>query len=226
MGRLPMGRHLTKHRRLVLWGLVLLPLMLLLIAGTGSTVRASRIAGPTASDSCAGPVAGQHIYDCAQLLTPTEVSMLEARAAEVQQAGAPTIVYLQARNATADEALQDAIDLMNRWKVESQPGARDGFVMFFDLHPGNLQHGQVALYAGEKHAQHGRLPVSELTRIRTDVMTPLLANGETANGIAAGLQMVASDLQYGPPPPPAYRTASAAIGRIPFNLLAALYAAV
>src|SRR5260221_636968 len=84
--------------------------------------------------------------------------------------------------------------LMKRWKVESQPGARDGFVMFFDLQSGNLRHGQVALYAGEKHAQHGNLPLTELTRIRTDVMTPLLANEETAEGIAAGLQMVASDL--------------------------------
>jgi uncharacterized membrane protein YgcG len=65
-----------------------------------------------------------------------------------------------------------------------------------------------------------------LSRIRTDVMTPLLKNGQTAEGIAAGLQMVASDLRYGPPPPPAYRSASAAVGRIPFNVLAALYAGV
>jgi uncharacterized membrane protein YgcG len=219
-----MGKHLTKRCWLAAWALALLPLILAFLAGTTSTARANALA--TTSDGCAGPVAGQHIYDCAHLLTPSEVSMLEARAAEVERAGAPTVVYLQVRDATADQALQDAIDLMKRWKVESQPGVRDGFVMFFDLQSGNLRHGQVALYAGEKHAQHGNLPLTELTRIRTDVMTPLLANEETAEGIAAGLQMVASDLQYGPPPPPGYRTVSAAIGRLPFNLLAALFAGV
>src|SRR5262249_19989237 len=112
------------------------------------------------------------------------------------------------------------------WEVGSRPGTGEVFVKFVDLQPGNPRHGKVVLYAGAKHAQHGNLPETELLRIRTDVMTPLLKNGETAEGIAAGLQMVASDLQYGPPPPPAYRTAAAAIGRLPFNFLAALYAGV
>lgn len=223
MGR---HRHLRTDRQLarwVVWSVALLPLLLLLAIALASPRHA--VASP-AQESCAGPVAGQHIYDCAHLLSPDETSMLEARAAAVDRAGAPTIVYLQARNASAEQALQDAIDLMTRWGVESRPGVRDGFVMFFDLQPGNLRHGQVALYAGAKHSQHGNLPISELTRIRTDVMTPLLTNGQTAEGIAAGLQMVASDLKYGPPPPPAYRTVSATIGRIPINALAVLYVAV
>ncbi|HEX8034959.1 MAG TPA: TPM domain-containing protein, partial [Ktedonobacterales bacterium] len=218
-------RHPRTDRRFARWidrAVALLPLILLLALALGSP-RDAEAAG--SAGGCAGPVAGQHIYDCTHLLTPDESSMLEAQAAAVDRAGAPTVVYLQARNATAQQALQDAIDLMNRWGVESRPGARDGFVMFFDLQPGNLRHGQVALYAGAKHAQHGNLPESELTRIRTDVMTPLLANGQTAEGIAAGLQMVASDLKYGPPPPPAYQTVSATIGRIPLNALAVLYAA-
>lgn len=219
-------RHLrtNRHRvRWAVWAVALLPLMLLLAIALVSPRHAG--ASPV-QESCAGPVAGQHIYDCAHLLTPDEIAMLEAQAAAVDRAGAPTIVYLQERNASAEQALQDAIDLMTRWGVESRPGARDGFVMFFDLQPGNLRHGQVALYAGAKHAQHGNLPISELTRIRSDVMTPLLTSGRTAEGIAAGLQMVASDLKYGPPPPPAYQTVSATIGRIPTNLLAALYMAV
>jgi uncharacterized membrane protein YgcG len=179
------------------------------------------------ADGCAGPVAGQYVYDCAHLLTQSEVGLLESKAAAVEHAGAPTVVYLQARNATAKQTLQDAIDLMNRWHVESRPGARDGFVMFFDLQPGNLRHGEVALYAGAKHAQGGgHLPIDELTRIRTDVMTPLLTNGQTAEGIAAGLDMVASDLLYGPPPPPAYQTISAMIGGIPFTILALLFSGV
>lgn len=214
------------------WIAVLLPLLLAFVAGaalTGVTsASAAATAAPAASqiDDCTGPVAGKHIYDCAHLLTPTEITTLETQAEAVVQAGAPTVVYLQVRDATADQALQDAIDLMNRWNVESHPGAHDGFVMFFDLQPGNLRHGEVALYAGAKHYQHGNLPRAELNRIRTDVMTPLLANGETAAGIAAGLQMVAHDLRYGPPPPPAYQTGAAAFGRIPFNVLAALLAGV
>jgi uncharacterized membrane protein YgcG len=178
------------------------------------------------SEGCTGPVAGQHVYDCARLLTPAEIADLDAQAAAVERAGAPTVVYLQVRDATAEQTLQDAIDLMNRWNVESRPGAHDGFVMFFDLQPGNLRHGTVALYAGEQHYQHGNLPQAELDRIRTDVMTPLLQDGQTAAGIAAGLQMVAHDLRYGPPPPPAYRTVAAALGRLPFNLLAVLLAGV
>ncbi len=218
-------RHPGTDRQLVRWAVwivTLLPLILLLAVALGSPRHASASA---AQDTCAGPVPGQHIYDCAHLLTPGEIAMLEARAVAVDRAGAPTIVYLQARNASAEQALQDAIDLMNRWGVESRPGARDGFVMFFDLQPGNLRHGQVALYAGERHA-NGNLPISELTRIRTDVMTPLLASGRTADGIAAGLQMVTSDLKYGPPPPPLYQTVSATLGRIPLNVLAVLYVAV
>lgn len=223
-GRLPMGRLRWRAP----WALVLLlPLVLALVAGIGSaTTVAAAPAAPVASDGCAGPVPGQHIYDCAHLLTPAEIANLEQQAAAVEAAGAPTVVYLQVRDATAQQTLQDAIDLMGRWNVESSPGARDGFVMFFNLQPGNLRHGEVALFAGEKHYQHGNLPQSELDRIRTDVMTPLLKNGQTAEGIAAGLQMVAHDLRYGPPPPPAYQTVAATLGRLPFNILALLFAGV
>lgn len=168
-------------------------------AAYAAATQSAQATATAQATGCVGPVAGQHIYDCAHLLTPDEVTVLEAQAAKVEEAGAPTVVYLQVRDATAQQALQDATDLMNRWNVESYPGAHDGFVMFFDLQPGNIRHGQVALYTGAKHYQHGNLPQAELDRIRTDGMTPLLQNGQTAAGIAAGLQMVAHDLRYGPP---------------------------
>jgi uncharacterized membrane protein YgcG len=207
----------------VLLGLFFLALTVALSSGWFAPVAHASAA---ARDDCLGPVAGQRVYDCAHLLTTEETADLEQQAAAVAQAGAPTIVYLQVRTATAAQTLQDAIDLMNRWNVESKPDAHDGFVMFFNLQPDNLRHGQVALYAGEKHFQRGNLPQAELDRIRTDVMTPLLQNGQTAAGIAAGLQMVAHDLRYGPPPPPAYQTASAALGRAPYTLLGLLFAAL
>lgn len=216
---------MSKHRWHV-WGkMSVLPALVALAVLIGSALIADAVAAAPADD-CTGPVAGTRIYDCAHLLSPAEIANLETQAAAVARAGAPTVVYLQARDATAQQTLQDAIDLMNRWNVESHPGAHDGFVMFFNLQLGNLRHGQVALYAGEKHYQHGNLPQAELDRIRVDVMTPLLANEETAAGIAAGLQMVAHDLQYGPPPPPAYQTAAASLGRIPINVLGALFAGV
>jgi uncharacterized membrane protein YgcG len=213
-------------RRQYAWRAVLLALVLVTLAGTLGSFAPTAHAATTAPNSCLGPVAGQRVYDCANLLTTQEAPNLEQQAAAVAQAGAPTIVYLQTRSATAEETLQDAIDLMNRWNVESKSGAHDGFVMFFNLQPNNLRHGQVALYAGEKHFQHGNLPQAELDRIRTDVMTPLLQDGQTAAGIAAGLQMVAHDLRYGPPPPPAYQTVSATIARFPFTALGLLFAIV
>jgi uncharacterized membrane protein YgcG len=213
-------------RRRYAWRSVLHAFFLLALAWTFGWFTSAAHAATAAPNGCLGPVAGQRVYDCATLLTPGETKDLEQQAAAVAQAGAPTIVYLQTRSASAEGTLQDAIDLMNRWNVESKPGAHDGFVMFFNLQPDHLRHGQVALYAGERHFQHGNLPQAELDRIRTDVMTPLLQDGQTAAGIAAGLQMVAHDLRYGPPPPPAYQTVSATIGRFPFTALGLLFAIV
>lgn len=213
-------------RRGMRWRMLLAPLVLWL--GLSATMVAAPTALAAPGEGCLGPVAGQHIYDCAHVLSTSEVATLEADAAKVDQAGAPTAVYLQVKDATAQQTWQDAVDLMNRWDIESHPGAHDGFVMVFNLQPGNLRHGQVALFAGAKHYQHGNLPQAELDRIRTDIMTPLLADGQTAAGIAAGLQQVAQDLRYGPPPPPpppAGQLGAANFGRVPFNVLALLYLA-
>ena len=213
---------MSKQRQRGWWAVALVPVTLMLALSLSPVVASPVSAAPL--NSCTGPVAGQHVYDCANLLTQAEITTLEADAAAVERAGAPTVVYLQLRAATAQQTLQDAIDLMGRWNVESRPGAKDGFVMLFDLQPGNVHHGTVALYAGEKHYQHGNLPQAELDRIRTDVMTPLLQNGQTADGIAAGLQQVAHDLVYGPPPPPRSQVVAAFLGRLPFNILALAFA--
>ncbi len=169
------------------------------------------------------PVSGQRVYDCAGLLTPGEIRDLEARALAVQRAGAPVIVYLQAKDATYDQTLSDAASLMARWDVESKPGAKDGVVIFLNLKPGDLRHGQVALYAGQTLI-NGALPQSELSRVYQDVMRPDLASGQTAAGIGAGLDAITTDLQRGGPPPPPGQGVARAIGGIPYNILAALLA--
>jgi uncharacterized membrane protein YgcG len=210
-----------------LW-LLPLPIVLLLAASISPSLISTALASPAAG--CAGPVAGQHIYDCAGILSPSEITYLETQAAAVESAGAPTVVYLQVHEATSQDTLQDAIDLMSRWDVESRPGAHDGFVMFFNLQPGNLQHGEVALYSGAKYFQNGTLPQSELDRIRVDVMTPLLQQGQTAGAIAAGLQAVAQDLHNGPSSQPVAEPTGeqvvAGFSRVPLTVLGLLFVAV
>jgi uncharacterized membrane protein YgcG len=121
-------KAMTTRRRYAWQAILFAPVLLALAMALASFPGAAH-AAPAAGDGCLGPVAGQRVYDCANLLTPEETTDLEQQAAAVAQAGAPTVVYLQARPATAEQTLQDAIDLMNRWNVESKPGARDGFVM-------------------------------------------------------------------------------------------------
>src|SRR5262245_37209461 len=75
-------------------------------------------------------VSSQHVYDRAGILTPAEIADLETRAVAVERAGAPTVVYLQARDASRDETIQDGRDLMQAWNIESSSGARDGVVVF------------------------------------------------------------------------------------------------
>lgn len=175
-----------------------------------------------------GPVTGQHIYDCAGLLTASETSDLEARARAVQDAGAPVVVYLQAKDASYDQTLSDAANLMARWNVESRPGAKDGVVMLLNLKPGDLRHGQVALYAGQT-LFNGALPHSELNRIYQDVMLPQLASGKSAAGIGAGLDALATDLRAGGPPaptPPPGQDVARVLGPVPYNALAGLLALI
>jgi uncharacterized membrane protein YgcG len=102
-----------------------------------------------------GPTPGKYIYDTTGLLSSAEVSELETHAAAVHQAGAAVIVYLQVRSASQDQTQQDAAALMNAWDVETAPGRHDGVVMYFNLNPGNLRHGQVAIYAGGGAAAGG-----------------------------------------------------------------------
>ncbi|HEV8193117.1 MAG TPA: TPM domain-containing protein [Ktedonobacterales bacterium] len=169
-------------------------------------------------------MAGKQVYDCAGILTARDIDMSEAHARALAQAGAPVVVYLQANDATYDETYDDAGNLMQRWDVESQPGAHDGLVIFLNLIPGNEHHGEIALFAGEKHFQHGNLPQSELEHTYQEVMLPSLKRSDLSGALAAGLDEATRALIHGPYVNPVQR-AAANFGRLPFNLLAALLAA-
>lgn len=147
------------------------------------------------------PIPGVHVYDRTGLLTPTEIADLESRSAAVERAGAPTVVYLQAKDASQSVTMQDARDLMDAWDLQSAPNARDGLVIFFNLKPGDLRHGTGVIVAGQKHFQGGALTQSVLDRIWNQRMAPLLQEGRTADGIAAGLDAAAAALTGQPPEP-------------------------
>lgn len=164
---------------------------------------AALVAAPrlVAAQEFGQPVAGRHVYDEAGILTPTEVQYLEEATDRVAAAGAPAYVYIQTKQASQDETQQDAADLMAAWAIESSPGAKDGLVVFFNSDPDNPGHGEVALYAGQTLYDGGNLPERELRRIFDDAMRDPMRRGETAVGIAAGLDAAAYSLQNGPPPP-------------------------
>src|SRR5580765_3376709 len=138
-----MRRHLRV--RLTFVSLLLVMMLAGALAITAVPARAAT------HNTCDGRVAARDIYDCAGILSASDIALLETHAKAVEQAGAPVVVYLQVKDATYDETYDDAGNLMERWNVESQPGAHDGLVIFLNLQPGNEHHGQVALYAGEKH---------------------------------------------------------------------------
>jgi len=168
-------------------------------------------------------VNGQRVYDRAGILTPAEISDLEAHAAAVERAGAPTVVYLQARDASQDETIQDGRDLMQAWNVESSSGARDGVVIFLNLQPDNKRHGEAAIIAGQKWNDKGNLTARENQRIYDDVMQPLLRDEKTAAGIAAALDAIAHDLTVGPPPSSAAQQAADFLAGWPLITLAGLF---
>ncbi len=170
------------------------------------------------------PEPGRHVYDRAGVLSPSEIADLEQRALALEQAGAPVVIYLRAHDASYEDTVADARELMDAWDIQSAPGARDGVVIFFNLEPGDLVHGDFAIIAGEAHVRSGALDQDRLDRI-SDQMLELLRDGQIAEGIATGLDAVARNLTVGPPPPPPpseFERAMAEFSRGPLSVLNAL----
>jgi uncharacterized membrane protein YgcG len=181
-----------------------------------------------AADDFGAQEPGRHVYDRAGLLTDAEVRDLETRAAAVERAGAPVVVYLRAQKANSDETSKDARELMDAWDVQSAPNARDGIVIFLNLKPGDLRHGEAAIWAGQHHTDGGNLPQSELRRIYRDLMAPPLGDGQTVAGIGSGLDALASSLTVGPPlapPKSALQRTASMIAGVPLALLGVVVSA-
>jgi uncharacterized membrane protein YgcG len=142
-------------------------------------------------------VPGRHVYDLAGALTPAQVTDLEAAAASVDRAGAPTVVYLRRKDAGDATTQQDARALMGAWAVESSPGLKDGLVLLLNLRPADIRHGSAALVAGQSD---GPLNDGRLHGIYDGTMKPRLAEGDLAGGLSAALGRVAADLKEPAPP--------------------------
>jgi uncharacterized membrane protein YgcG len=168
------------------------------------------------------PTPGQHVYDRAGVLTPTETQALERRAADLTASGTPVVIYLRAQDASLTETRNDASDLMDAWNIQSAPDARDGLVIFLNLRPDDPRHGQAALYAGRRYVDDGTLSDNVLQRIFERDMQPALADGRLADGIAVGLDASAYAIAAGPPPPSPARQAAANLSRVPLNIASAL----
>jgi uncharacterized membrane protein YgcG len=164
-------------------------------AALGLLVVLSVLSGASAAfaDDFGARVSGQHVYDRANILSPEQLQVLERRAANLGAVGAPTVVYVRVEAASQSQVQQEARELMDAWDVESAPNAHDGFVMLFDLTPGDTRQGQVGMFAGAEHAS-AELDHDEINRIASQVMRPSLASGDLAGGISAGLEATAEDL--------------------------------
>jgi uncharacterized protein (TIGR04222 family) len=145
-------------------------------------------------------VAGQRVYDHTGALTAEQVASIEQQAAAVADAGSPTIVYLQSRDTSYDNTVDDARALMDQWDIQSQPDAHDGVVIFFNLKPDDVAHGNYTVVAG-KALLDGNVPQRELNRT-ANLMRPYLEDGDIAAAIGVGLSTIEQDLREGPPPPP------------------------
>lgn len=158
------------------------------------------VIGVAAQSDFGQPVPGQRVYDRAGALSAEQIASLEQRAAAAEDAGAPAFIFLQARDTDYDATVDDARNLMDEWDIQSAPEARDGVVIFFNLQPDDLAHGDYSVVAGASLID-GNIPQRELDRI-TDQMQPLLEDGDIGGAIALALDIIERDLREGPPPPP------------------------
>jgi uncharacterized protein (TIGR04222 family) len=208
-----------------------LPALIVMVVIALTVAGPSALRAAAASNDFGQPIPGKLVYDRAGALTPDQVATLERAAQAVAAAGAPVVVYVQADSADYDETEDDAKKLMDAWDLQSAPNAHDGLVLFLNLKPDDLKHGQFAFYAGKAQLS-GNLPLYELQRIFDNQMKPLMAKGDLAGGLSIGLQAVAGSLKNGPAPPPepsAFTKFSRSISDGPvslLNVLAIFFAAI
>src|ERR1035437_6150289 len=170
----PAGRPMRGRGRLSLAGLAGVTVWLLLLRPAGATAAAPPAAGPPYPDA----VTGQRVYDYAGIFSPGAVAEAERSIKTIEaRTGAQVAIYTQVKPQSDTLALanDDALALMNQWGV-GRKGFYDGAVILFDMQ-GNLQHGQVSLYAGSGF-KAAYLTNMDRQAIFDNDMKPLLADGD------------------------------------------------
>jgi len=136
------------------------------------------------------PVAGQHVYDTAGVLSVATVAEAERIAGGIEaRTGSRVVVYTQLKpeSDTPTAAEADARALIDQWRI-GRTGLDDGLVVLFDLDE-SLRHGQVQLYAGSGF-DAAYLSASQRQTIFEDVMLPLLRTGDLDGALLASLQEI------------------------------------
>lgn len=205
------GQILT-HRLLSRGGLLLITLVLI-VTGTISGLAAEEQSNQ------------RGLVDDAGVFTEEERAEIEAAIERVEAAGAPTVVYLHLLSTQTDRAVTDGQRLMAEWDVQSETGALDGVVMYFNLEPDDPNRGEFGIVAGQAHYDEGALPQSRLDTIR-DEMIDLLADDRMAEAIVLGLEMTEDYLQSGPPEPTAFQTLTEHVASGPVSIANALALAI
>jgi len=172
--------------RLGLAGLAGVTIWLLMLLAMGAAAAASPPSGPPYPDA----VTGQRVYDYAGIFSPGAVSGAEATIRAIEdRTGAQVAIYTQVKpqSSTLELANSDALALINQWGV-GRKGLDDGLVILFDMQ-GNLQHGQVSLYAGSGFKAAYLTNLDRQTMYDND-MKPLLVDGNFDGALRIALSDV------------------------------------
>jgi uncharacterized membrane protein YgcG len=161
---------------------VAIALVALLLLG-----RVVSAAGPPFPD----PVVDRAVYDTAEVLSPETIASAETTIDAIEtRTGAEVVVYTQLVDpgVTTEETEAHAIALVDQWGI-GRRGFDDGLVIFFDLHRGDAEHGQVQLYAGPGF-QEAFLNNSERQQVFERDMLPYLRDGDLDGALRIALQRV------------------------------------
>jgi uncharacterized membrane protein YgcG len=161
--------------------------MVLLVATSAVAAATAIAAGPPFPD----PVAGQVVYDTAEVLDPATIDQASATILAIEErTGAEVVIYTQIVDpgVTTEEAEDHAVALIDQWGI-GRRGFDDGLVILLDLHRGDTCHGQAQLYGGPGY-QAAYLSNSERQQIFENDMRPHLTACDHDRAILAALAKV------------------------------------
>ncbi len=165
-----------------------------------SALLAGALVGPVAAASPGPPfptmppnTATIHVVDTATAFSPDARANAESLIQPILDAtaGGTVLVYTQRKQATGDQAVNDAQALLAQW----QPGGgnQNAAVLLFDVGPNSPKDTTAGLATGGAFAKF--LPDDERAAIVDDSMRDYLAQGNLDAALTAGLSRLMLDVQ-------------------------------